>query len=407
MPIVGDYSCHGHKSCISVTEYAVIGAGSCIGRESCRNLNGRIGAQSCLTPEMKDDLAYNFETDTPQSVCEDNSGQISASSCWWSRSCQSNQGRICEESCRGYEACQNNSGSVGAGSCTGEGSCNNNSGNIGAGACTIAGGCAHNTEDIPDGCPSLAAKQAGQCDGTVTLACNDPTLPSTPLMPTSSPSCSKTKDVNFDICFALDMSGSVCSKYDPTTCDNSCTPFDQCRDFTVDVGTCCENFRSIQDFTIDMVTALDRFNGEKSYSIVQFASSGSLVQSSSGDKLSTIDSVNGLVYTGGFTNHDQAILRCREALSGTPADRNKYMLVITDGVSTRPSQNPVDSAIASANLAKGDGINIIPVFITTTSSGQEALDFMSTISSNGMVFSVTNFESLETLEQELVEEVSC
>ena len=108
--IVGDHSCHGFQSCISVTENAVIGATSCIGRESCRNLNARIGARSCLTPEMTDDVAYNFETDVPQSVCEDNSGQISGSSCWWPKSCQNNQGRVCQESCRGNEACQNNSG---------------------------------------------------------------------------------------------------------------------------------------------------------------------------------------------------------------------------------------------------------------------------------------------------------
>lgn len=194
--IVGDYSCHGFQSCISVTENTVIGAASCIGSQSCRNLNARIGAQSCVTPEMNDDIAYNFETDTPQSVCEGNSGQISGLSCWSPKSCQNNQGRICGESCRGNMACQNNSGekakvqsgnslhpghsdigissgSVGERSCTSEGSCRNNSGNIGAGACTIAGGCENNTENIPDNCPSLAAKQAGQCSGTVTLACND------------------------------------------------------------------------------------------------------------------------------------------------------------------------------------------------------------------------------------------
>ncbi|EJK53369.1 hypothetical protein THAOC_27211, partial [Thalassiosira oceanica] len=221
-------------------------------------------------------------------------------------------------------------------------------------------------------------------------------------LPSSSPSCSK--EVDFDMCFALDMSGSVCSpnKNQPELC-SSCP--DQCKDSAVNDGTCCDEFRSIQDFTIDMVTALDSFDGQKSYSIVQFASSGSLVPSS-GDKQSTIDSVNGLDYTGGFTNHAEAIDRCREALSSTSLGSNKYMLVITDAVSTRPSQDPVGSAIASADLAKGDDINIIPVFVMFP--GQDSgLDFMSTISSDGNVFNVTDFESLEFLEQDLIEQVSC
>ncbi|EJK44321.1 hypothetical protein THAOC_37148 [Thalassiosira oceanica] len=151
-----------------------------------------------------------------------------------------------------------------------------------------------------------------------------------------------------------------------------------------------------------MVTELDSFNGDKSYSIVQFASSGSLVQSS-GDKDSTIDSVNGLVYTGARTNHAEAIDSCRNALSGT--DHNKYMILITDGVSTLPQPGPINSTFASADLAKGDDINIIPVFITTTSSG--GLQVMSTISSDGKVFNVTDFGSLEAIEQELIDQVRC
>ncbi|EJK77897.1 hypothetical protein THAOC_00239 [Thalassiosira oceanica] len=192
-------------------------------------------------------------------------------------------------------------------------------------------------------------------------------------LPSSSPSCSK--EVDFDICFGKLM--------------------------------------SIQDFTIDMVTALDSFDEDKSYSIVQFASSGSLVQSS-GDKNSTIDSVNSLVYTGGLTNHAEAIGRCRDALSGTP-DRNKYMLLITDGKPNRPQPtgptdpSPADAAIASADLAKGDDINIILVFIATNSArrANPALDFMSKIDSDGEVFNITDFGSLETLVEELIEQVSC
>ncbi|EJK67196.1 hypothetical protein THAOC_11803, partial [Thalassiosira oceanica] len=249
--------------------------------------------------------------------------------------------------------------------------------------------------------PSTSPSQSPSTKAPSTSPSQSPSTKAPSTSPSQTPSCSN--EVDFDICFALDMSGSVCSKNSPTTCEDSCSPSDECRDFTVDVDTCCENFRSIQDFTIDMVTALDSFNGDKSYSIVQFASSGSLVQSS-GDKDSTIDSVNGLVYTGGFTNHAEAIGRCRNALSGTP-DHNKYMILITDGVSTRPRPSPVDSAIASADLAKGDDINIIPVFITTTSSG--GLNLMSTISSDGKVFNVTDFGSLEALEQELIEQVSC
>ena len=199
------------------------------------------------------------------------------------------------------------------------------------------------------------------------------------------------------------MSGSVCSKFNPIGCNN-CDPYDQCRDFTVSLDTCCENFRDIQDFTIDMVTALDKFDGDKSYSMVQFASGGTLEQFPS-DKASTIDSVNQLDYTGGATNHGQAINKCRQALQDTTSN-NKYMLVITDGVSTAGGDDPAGVAIDAANRAKEDDIFIIPVFVMT-SENLGGLDFMSEISSDGKVFNVTDFGSLNSLETQLVEQVSC
>jgi len=83
-----------------------------------------------------------------------------------------------------------------------------------------------------------------------------------------------------------------------------------------------------------------------------------------------------------------------------------FIILITDGVSTEPERDPEDAAEAAATSAKNDGIFIIPVLISPRND-KNALAFMGRLSSDGKVFDVTDFDSLDNLQNGLVDQVSC
>jgi len=80
-------------------------------------------------------------------------------------------------------------------------------------------------------------------------------------------------------------------------------------------------------------------------------------------------------------------------------------MLITDGVSSEPN-DPEGYAEAAATAAKFDGTFIIPVFISPNNDWS-ALSFMMRLSSDGKVFDVTDFDSLNSLQDRLVDQVSC
>lgn len=83
--------------------------------------------------------------------------------------------------------------------------------------------------------------------------------------------------------------------------------------------------------------------------------------------------------------------------------------MVTDGVSSEPDPDPVAVAEDAASSAKLAGTHIIPVFISSSgySNESDALDFMGRLSSNGEVFYVSDFGSLNSLQGRLVDQVSC
>ncbi|KAL9182296.1 hypothetical protein ACHAXT_012948 [Thalassiosira profunda] len=232
----------------------------------------------------------------------------------------------------------------------------------------------------------------------------------TPL-PTPEPTCSTERD--FNLCIALDMSGSVCndgSGSECLSCRSSFLPIfftSECRDTFVDEDTCCDNFGRVKDFSTLMVRLLGGFEGDKDFSVVQFATRAQLFQSLSSEE-ETVQTLGRLDYTGGMTNHGAAINLCQQTFpTDTSTSRQNFILLVTDGVSSEPSIDPEIYAEQEANEAKRSETKIIPVFISPTGNDWTALAFMRQLSSTGRVFDVTDFGSLNTLQEELADEVSC
>lgn len=246
-----------------------------------------------------------------------------------------------------------------------------------------------------------------------------PKSPSVPPsnLPTTKPTCRSTEQ-EFNLCLAVDMSGSVCndsSGSDCLECSTSPSLFasvlniffaseSECRDSFVSEDTCCANFAIIKDFSSLIVNSLADIPVKKSFSVVQFATNAQLVSglSSEAQTLSVIDKLD---YAGGLTNHAAAIQECQETFSAT-GNRKNFIMLITDGVSSEPNVDPEGAAETAARLVKNDETFITPVFISPENDWS-ALSFMKRLSSDGRVFDVTDFGSLNSLQQTLVDQVSC
>ena len=238
-----------------------------------------------------------------------------------------------------------------------------------------------------------------------------------PIIPTLRPTCNNDQD--FNLCLAVDMSGSICSSDSMDKSNSGCIgcPSDTCRDDFVTEGTCCNNFAFIKGFAKLMIQSLSNFPADKTFSVVQFSTEGRLVSlmESNLEAKSTIDELS---YTGGIiTNHAEAISQCRQSLSSSLAfqqfsasagdiPHKSIMMLITDGVPTTLDNDQEGAATLAASQAKEDGMFIIPVFISPRFDA-DVLSFMSGLSSDGKVFDVMDYESLDTLKDRLLEEVSC
>eukprot|EP00581_Thalassiosira_minuscula_P010308 CAMPEP_0183710014 /NCGR_PEP_ID=MMETSP0737-20130205/5903_1 /TAXON_ID=385413 /ORGANISM="Thalassiosira miniscula, Strain CCMP1093" /LENGTH=892 /DNA_ID=CAMNT_0025938237 /DNA_START=120 /DNA_END=2798 /DNA_ORIENTATION=+ len=226
--------------------------------------------------------------------------------------------------------------------------------------------------------------------------------------PSWKPTCSTEHD--FNLCLAIDMSGSVCNDGKGSECLECRAPFlpmfftSECRDMFVSEDTCCNNFADVKEFSSNMVNLLDNFPADKSFSVVQFATNAQLLNGLS-SVTQTLSIIDRLDYTGGLTNHADAIKMCQKNLQSF-GNRKKFIMVITDGKPSEPDYDPEGAALAAASSAKYDGTFIIPVFISPDNDW-DAFAFMRKLSSDGKVFDVTDFGSLNMLQDRLVDQVSC
>ena len=82
-------------------------------------------------------------------------------------------------------------------------------------------------------------------------------------------------------------------------------------------------------------------------------------------------------------------------------------MLITDGDPSEPkATSPTGAAQRAARKAKGEGSFIIPVMISK-SIEKETMQYMESISSAGSVFNVSDFSSLNMLQETLITRVSC
>jgi len=234
----------------------------------------------------------------------------------------------------------------------------------------------------------------GACDGT--------------LPPTSYPTpttCTIKSD--FNLCLALYNSGSVCNNFLSSEC-LFCQPSFFCQNLFsfLPREQCCQNYIDIIDFSKLMVFALDQFEADKSFSVVQFATSAQLASDLSPAN-ETIDALDRMEFSGGATDHADAIRQCQTSFEMSPdSKRQNFIMLITDGMPSTTYFNPELVAKQEAQLAKEAGTYIIPIFINENYDFV-AESFMTSLSSDGNVFDVSGFESLDTLADALVETVSC
>lgn len=252
----------------------------------------------------------------------------------------------------------------------------------------------------------------GECDGTLPPTPRPSTSPTSPYptpWPTPRPTVTSTTcsiKSGFNLCIALDHSGSVCN-FGVGEC-LFCEPSLFCTNLFsfLPKQQCCQNYIDMIQFSKLMVLALDQFEADRSFSIVNFSTSAQLFNGlSSADE--TIDALDKMQFTGGSTDHADAIRQCQSSFAMSPdPNRQNFIMMITDGLPSTTYLYPEIAAEEEASNAKLQGTFVIPVFIRE-SYDTYAENFMTSLSSDGQVYDVTGFQSLDTLKDELVETVLC
>ncbi|EJK72494.1 hypothetical protein THAOC_05973 [Thalassiosira oceanica] len=174
--------------------------------------------------------------------------------------------------------------------------------------------------------------------------------------------------------------------------------------------TSCSNFLPYfrKEFGALMTSALDGFfEAQKEFSVVQFSTRAQIVRYLNPAE-QTIAAIESLDYTGGTTNHQAAIEMCQETLLlDGDSGRKNFIMMITDGISTFSSGSDASQdAQVAARQAEQEGTFIVPVFIRKNVNDILSKQFMSSLSTDGAVFDVSNFSSLTNLRDILVEQVS-
>ncbi len=207
----------------------------------------------------------------------------------------------------------------------------------------------------------------------------------------------------------LSPSIAVCNGDTGFEC-HSCEPETICLESIDGVGynkaTCCNNFYDVIEFSKLMISSLEMLPVNRSYSLVSFGNNATLDLDLASPE-ETLTLLDGLVYTGGKTNHAAAITTCHTSLlSSTELARKNIMLLITDGYPSEPEDMPQAYAEAAATAAKSDGVFIIPITIKLQFT-PEPTPYLQRISSDGTAFDVTEFAVLDGLKDDVLAQVSC
>ncbi len=207
-------------------------------------------------------------------------------------------------------------------------------------------------------------------------------------------------------------SPQVCNQDTEVECVG-CEPELICNDIDGDKGTCCTNFYDVIEFAKLIINSLASIQSEQMYSVVGFATEVTRSTLLLPPQVA-LEALDGLEYSGGRTNHADAINSCQGSLTTfSPAeDRKSLMILITDDDPSEPRDSlegsPIMAAEEAASQAKAEGLFIIPVMIVPQSSDLiPELEYLQRISSDRQVFDVSDFSVLSSLQETLLAQVSC
>lgn len=225
--------------------------------------------------------------------------------------------------------------------------------------------------------------------------------------PTLSPTvhvCEEKKVI--DVCVAIDNSGSICTEGNNPKLCSDCDSNQPCESGGVatNVDLCCGNYEGVTTFAKNYVSSL---NGLGTVSVVKYGSTASVIspQGSADDAETAIETS---AYTGGYTNTEDAIKKCKKELKGTA---NPVIVLITDGTPTacngdnrfRTQWNhggecdngpPADAAIALANKASRAGMSLVPVVINSVSKNVAQLSDLARCPVNDSNCDVESYKNL-------------
>ena len=201
------------------------------------------------------------------------------------------------------------------------------------------------------------------------------------------------------------MSGSICS---PSTGPAQSCQFnngtgcnDACYQSAYTRNICCNNFNLTVDFVRGFITQADAIATTQQFGLVTFADVAQNLFSPIGTGANALNALNGIDYSGGFTNTAGGITFCNTQLPDNPTP---VIILLTDGTPTRPSPNPQTAATNAANTFKNSGGTLATVFVSDTASADQA--FLNTLASPGFNFTA-NFQGLQDIVQKVVAFVSC
>lgn len=212
--------------------------------------------------------------------------------------------------------------------------------------------------------------------------------------PTSSPTCNP-KDVS--VCVAIDRSGSICS--------SECVSGQDC--------PTCTNWEAQIDFTGAFISSTRDWDGEQQFALVTFGNVGE-VQTPLKDVDTALEVLSGIPYKRRWTNTMDGLDFCRAELANVPAGIEKLIILVTDGIPTRPL-DPDDAsdgydyaklkATESATTIKDEGTTLMTVAVGTSSYTSRYLASLAT--SEELAVTVDNFDELDAVSGRIAAQISC
>ena len=151
------------------------------------------------------------------------------------------------------------------------------------------------------------------------------------------------------------------------------------------------------------------------FSVVSFGSAAQTVTplTSADNALNAIN--NDLDYSGGLTNHEQALIKCKETLPTGPDDPPGFILMVTDGVPTTHGTSgaldettlPRTKALEAANAIKADGIRVATIHINPSAPNNESTEYMKALASHDAFHDIADFSNLADIVTQVSAEIGC